>query len=91
MSWFREMRRIFAEIRRSLDRFNIGAAAETGTWGGYDTQKKTDLVHKVEVIGANVHDVMVVSKQLSGEESKVHSDSGYLGAEKREDAILHNN
>ena len=52
--------------------------------------KKTGLVHHVEVTAANVHDVAVVPKLLTGEETEVYGDSGYLGAEKREDAITHN-
>jgi IS5 family transposase len=52
--------------------------------------RKTGLVHHVEVTGANVHDVTVVPKLLTGEEETVHGDSGYLGAEKREDAITRN-
>lgn len=53
--------------------------------------KKTGLVHHVEVTGANVHDVTMVSKLLTGEgKTQVYGDSGYLGAEKREDAVTHN-
>jgi IS5 family transposase len=53
--------------------------------------KDSGLVHHVEVTGANVHDVTVTSKLLHGEENTVHGDSGYLGAEKRADAVLKNN
>jgi IS5 family transposase len=52
--------------------------------------KESGLVHHVETTAANVHDVTVVPKLLSGEEESVHGDSGYLGAEKREDAITRN-
>ena len=52
--------------------------------------KSSGLVHHVEVTAANVHDVTVVPSLLYGEEESVHGDSGYLGAEKREDAITHN-
>lgn len=48
------------------------------------------LVHHVEVTGANVHDVTVTPKLLHGGENTVHGDSGYLGAEKRADAVLKN-
>ena len=48
------------------------------------------LVHSVEVTGANTHDVTMVSKLLTGEENTVYGDSGYLGAEKRDDAITRN-
>lgn len=52
--------------------------------------KKTGLVHHVEVTAANVHDVAVVPKLLTGEETEVYGDSGYLGAEKRADAVTRN-
>jgi len=52
--------------------------------------KQTGLVHHVEVTGAQVHDVTMVSKLLTGEEAEVYGDSGYVGAEKREDAVIHN-
>lgn len=52
--------------------------------------KDTGLAHHVEVSGANVHDVTMVPKLLTGEETQVYGDSGYLGAEKREDAVIHN-
>lgn len=48
------------------------------------------LVHTIEVTSANVHDVTMTAKLLTGEESTVYGDSGYLGAEKREDAIIKN-
>lgn len=53
--------------------------------------KSSGLVHHVEVSAANVHDVTMVPKLLYGQEDSVHGDSGYLGAQKREDAIRHNN
>lgn len=52
--------------------------------------KETGLVHHVEVTSANVHDVTVVPRLLSGEETEVYGDSGYLGAGKREDAVIKN-
>ena len=48
------------------------------------------LAHTVEVTGANTHDVTMVPKLLTGEEPTVYGDSGYLGAEKREDAVIRN-
>ena len=48
------------------------------------------LVHSIEVTGANTHDVTMVPKLLTGEENAVYGDSGYLGAEKRDDAITRN-
>lgn len=52
--------------------------------------KDSGLVHTLKVTSANVHDVTVTSELLTGEETSVHGDSGYLGAEKREDAITKN-
>lgn len=48
------------------------------------------LVHSIEVTGANIQDVTMVPKLLTGEENAVYGDSGYLGAEKRDDAITRN-
>lgn len=52
--------------------------------------KDSGLVQSVEVTGANVHDVTMASKLLTSEEETVNGDSGYLGAEKCEDAVLRN-
>lgn len=53
--------------------------------------KDSGLVHKVKVTAANESDVATMSELLSGEEEVVYGDSGYIGAEKRDDAILKNN
>jgi IS5 family transposase len=53
--------------------------------------KDSGLVHHMEVTAANAHDVTVTPKLLHGTESSVHGDAGYLGADKRVDAITHNN
>jgi len=50
----------------------------------------TGLAHHVEVTGANVHDVTIMPKLLIGEETQIYGDSGYLGAEKRKDAVTYN-
>ncbi len=52
--------------------------------------KDSGLVHTVKVTSANVHDVTVVSELLTGEETVVYGDSGYLGAEKRKEAVVRN-
>ena len=52
--------------------------------------KDTGLVHTLRVTAANVHDVTMAAQLLSGEEKTVNGDSVYLGAEKREDAVLRN-
>ena len=49
------------------------------------------LVHTVETTSANVHDSNMVVVLLQGTEEDVYGDSGYLGAEKKDDAILVNN
>lgn len=52
--------------------------------------RDSGLVHTVVVTPANIHDVTVTSDLLTGEEESVHGDSGYLGAQKQENAILRN-
>ena len=47
--------------------------------------KDSGTVHTLEATGANEHDVSMTSKLLTGEEEIVYGDSGYLGAEKREE------
>ena len=45
------------------------------------------LVHTVETTSANVHDSSMTHSLLHGEETDVYGDSGYLGSDKKEDAI----
>lgn len=52
--------------------------------------KDSGLVQKVKVTAANVSDVGTIPELLTGEEEVVYGDSGYLGAQKREGAILKN-
>jgi len=52
--------------------------------------KDTGLVHTLKVTAANVDDETMTAELLSGVEDTVYGDSGYLGAEKREDAVLRN-
>ena len=52
--------------------------------------KDSGLVHHVEVTSANVHDVEMTPKLMTGDESELYGDSGYIGAEKRQDAIIRN-
>ena len=49
------------------------------------------LVHTVETTSANVHDSNMVVELLQGTEEDVYGDSGYLGAEKKDDTVLVNN
>ena len=52
--------------------------------------KETGLVHTIKATAANVHDVNMTSELLHGEEDDVYGDSGYTGADKRDDAVLTN-
>lgn len=52
--------------------------------------RDTGLAHTLKVTAANVHDVTMTAELVTGEEDTVHGDSGYLGAEKREGAVLRN-
>ena len=52
--------------------------------------RDSGLVHTAEATAANVHDATETSKLLTGDEDEVYGDSGYLGAEKRGDAIIRN-
>ena len=50
----------------------------------------TGLVHHVKTTSANEHDVTATSDLMHGEEETLHGDSGYIGAEKRPEAIRKN-
>lgn len=52
--------------------------------------RDSGLVHTVKATPANVHDVSITHELLHGEEETVNGDSGYIGAEKREGAIVCN-
>jgi len=52
--------------------------------------KDSGIVHTVKVTPANTHDVTMTSQLLTGDEETVYGDSGYLGAEKRDDAVRKN-
>jgi len=52
--------------------------------------KDSGLVQKVKVTAANISDIATMPELLTGEEEVVYGDSGYLGADKREDAVLKN-
>ena len=61
-----------------------------GYKGHIGVDRDTSLANKMETTAANIHDVTVVPDlmEVSGED--VHGDSGYLGVEKRDGAILTN-
>lgn len=52
--------------------------------------KNSGLAHTVKVTGANMHDVAMTSELLTGDENEVYGDSGYIGADKREEALVRN-
>ena len=60
---------------------HFGYKAHTGV------DKESGLVHTVKVTAANEHDGTMTSELLTGDEEEVYGDSGYLGAEKRPEAL----
>ena len=52
--------------------------------------KNTGLVHTIKTTSANVHDVTMTEELLHGEENEIFGDSGYIGANKRENAVIRN-
>ncbi|WP_226642943.1 transposase [Microbulbifer variabilis] len=43
------------------------------------------LIHSLDTTAANQHDITATGKLLHGKEKRVWGDSGYMGAEKREE------
>ena len=68
-----------------------GTAWHFGYKAHIGVDNDSGLIHHMEVTPANVHDVEMTSKLLTGEENELYGDSGYIGAEKRQDAIVRNN
>ena len=71
------------------------SAKKGSTWHfGYKAHigvdRESGLVHHVDTTAANDHDVTAVSRLMHGEEDTLHGDSGYIGAQKRPDAITRN-
>ena len=73
-----------AHQSRKGNNWHFGYKAHIGT------DRDSGLVHHVEVTAGNVSDVAETSKLLNGTEEEVYGDSGYLGAQKREEAITRN-
>ena len=80
------------EKRRDPDAHQVkkGNSWHFGYKAHIGVDKDSGLVHHLEVTPANVHDVSVTSQLLTGDEESVYGDSGYLGANKRENAIVRN-
>ena len=71
------------------------SAKKGNTWHfGYKmhigVDRDSGLVHHVKTTSANEHDVTATSELMHGEEETLHGDSGYIGAEKRPDAVKKN-
>jgi IS5 family transposase len=66
------------------------ASGAFGYKGRIGVDEDSGQVHHVEVTGANVSDVSQTPKLPRGKEKKVRGDAGYVGAEKREEALTHN-
>ncbi len=81
-----------AEKKRDPD----AASTKKGTtWHfGYKAHigvdKDSGLVHHVKATAANEHDVNVVPDLMTKEEEVMYGDSGYVGAEKRKEAVTRN-
>lgn len=52
--------------------------------------KNSGLVHHLKVIVANERYVTETPSLMHGEEKELYGDSGYIGAEKRENAVVKN-
>lgn len=52
--------------------------------------RESGLVHHIKTTAANEHDVTAVSDLMHGNEETLHGDSGYIGAQKRPEAITRN-
>ena len=71
------------------------SAKKGNTWHfGYKAHigvdEESGLVHTVKATPANEHDVTIMSELLHGEEERAYGDSGYIGANKRPEAIKKN-
>jgi len=52
--------------------------------------RDTGLIHHLETTAGNVSDVAETSRLMTGDEEELYGDSGYTGAEKRDEAITTN-
>jgi len=71
------------------------SAKKGNTWHfGYKmhigVDRDSGLVHHVKTTLANEHDVTATSELMHSEEETLHGDSGYIGADKRPEAIKKN-
>ena len=73
-----------SSFRKKGNTWHFGYKAHVGV------DHETGIVHSLEVTSTNKHDVCMVAELLTGEEQLVYRDSGYLGAEKRTEAVTRN-
>ena len=71
------------------------SAKKGNTWHfGYKmhigVDRDTSLVHHVKTTATNEHDVTAASELMHGEEETLNGDGGYIGADKRPEAIRKN-
>lgn len=80
------------EKKRDPDAHQVkkGNAWHFGYKAHIGVDRDSGLVHTVEATAANVSDVSETANLLHGEEETCHGDAGYIGAEKRDDAIVRN-
>ena len=71
-------------LRKKGNTWHFGYKAHIGV------DEKSGLVHTVKATPANEHDVTVMSELLHGEKERAYGDSGYIGANKRPEAIKKN-
>ena len=81
------------EKKRDPDAHQVkkGNAWHFGYKAHIGVDRDSGLVHTVKATAANVSDVSETANLLHGEEETCHGDAGYIGAEKRDDAIVRNN
>lgn len=73
-----------AHFTKKGNQYYFGFKAHIGV------DKDSGLVHTVKATSANVHDVTMTSQLLHGDEDEAYGDSGYTGADKRDDAVIRN-
>lgn len=81
-----------AEKKRDPDAHSVkkGNQWHFGYKAHIGVDKDTGLVHTIKTTSANEHDVTMTSQLLHGEEIEAYGNSGYIGAETREEAIIRN-
>ena len=74
----------YAHSVKKGNQWHFGYKAHIGV------DKDSGLVHHLKVTGANEHDVTATPDLMHGEEKEIYGDSGYIDAQKRENAVVKN-